>query len=323
VGSISKIAIVLLLAVLQTGWASAQSFPTRPIRVVVPFAAGAALDSVARLVATHMGPVLKQPVIVENRPGADGNIGAGLVAKAAPDGYTLLLTPSNLAASPALYRNLTFDAGKDFTPISQLVSYGLLLVASSKVPASSVSELVALARSKPGALNYGHSGVGSQPHLAMELLKLSTAIDIAPIPYKGSAPIQAALISGEIDVAFITIPSGVQPIKAGRFRALGVSSVQKSAALPNVPTIAESGVTDFEVDSWSGLFAPAKTPADIIDALHRATKNALDLPDVRARLESLGNDVIASTPEAFTTKYRADLAKYPRIIREARIPPQD
>ena len=318
----------ILVAALgvHAGTALAQSYPSRPIRIVVPFVAGGALDTTARLISPKMADALNQPVIVENRPGATGIIGADWVAKAAPDGYTILINANGLALTPALYRKLPFDAAKDLIPVTQLVSSTLIMLAGSKLPAASIGELIALAKSKPGGLNYGHTGVGGQGHLAIELLKLSAGIDILAIPYKGEAPISIALMKGEVDVAVLPLTTNLHSIKAGRLRALGVSSARRSAALPDVPTVTEAGVSGFEYDSFHGLyglFVPAKTPRDIVELIQREVVKVLNMPDVRDRILALGLEPVGSTPEEFDAKYKADLAQFARIVKDARIPLQD
>jgi tripartite-type tricarboxylate transporter receptor subunit TctC len=275
------------------------------------------------MVTPKMSDALAQPVLVENRAGAGGNIGADAVAKAAPDGYTLLLNTNGHAISPALYRKLPFDAEKDFAPISQLVATTLVLVSYPKLPAASVKELITLAKSRPGGLNYGSTGVGNPLHLTMELLKLSARIDIVPVPYKGDAPLNTALMAGEVDVAIVPLSTGLQFIKSGRLRALGVTGAKRSAALPDAPTVAEAALPGFESSSWQGLFAPAKTPRDVIDIVQRSLAKALQTPEVRDRIHAMGQEIVASTPDEFDAKVKADLAKFARIVREARIPLQD
>jgi tripartite-type tricarboxylate transporter receptor subunit TctC len=316
--------MVAAALVLAAGVAHAQStYPNKPVRVVIPFAAGGAVDALARLVAPGLGESLGQPIVVDNRPGAGGNLAADSVAKATPDGYTLLLTTNGHAISPALYKKLPFDAVKDFVPVTQLLATTLILVASPNFSAANTAELVALARTKPGALNYGSTGVGNPLHLTMELLKISAGVDIVPVPYKGDAPLTTALMSGEVDVAVVPLATSVQHIRAGRIKALAVTGARRISSLPAVPTIAESGIPGFDSTSWQGLFAPAGTPRRIVDRLQRETAKALGAPDVRERLTGLGGEIVASTPEEFEAKFKADLAMFARIIREAKIPLQD
>jgi tripartite-type tricarboxylate transporter receptor subunit TctC len=218
---------------------------------------------------------------------------------------------------------LPFDAVKDFAPVTQLLATTLILVANPRFPAANTRELIALAKAKPGALNYGSTGVGNPLHLTMELLKISAGVDIVPVPYKGDAPLSTALMAGEVDVAVVPLATSVQNIKAGRIKALAVTGARRLVSLPQVPTVAESGIAGFDSTSWQGLFAPAGTPREIVERLQRETAKALNAPEVRERLTGLGGEIVASTPEEFAAKFRADLAMFARIVREARIPLQD
>ncbi len=312
-----------LLSALACSAALAQAFPSKPLRIVVPFVPGGGVDMLARLVSPRMGELLGQPMLVDNRGGAGGNIGADVVAKAPPDGYTILLNSNGHALSPAIYRKLPFDTEKDFAAISQLVATTLVLVSNPKLPAATVKELITLARSKQGGLNYGSTGVGNPLHLTMELLKLSAGIEMLSVPYKGDAPLNTALMSGEIDVAFTPLSSTLQFIAGGRLRALAVAGAKRSTALPDVPTVAEGALPGFESSSWQGLFAPAKTPRDIVAAIQRAALRALEAPEMRDRIQSMAQEVVASTPDEFEAKVKSDIAKFTRIVKEARIPLQD
>jgi tripartite-type tricarboxylate transporter receptor subunit TctC len=303
--------------------APAQDYPARPIRVIVPFAAGGAVDTLARLLSANLSESFGQPVIVENRPGAGGNTGADAVAKALPDGYTVLQSTNGQAISPALYRMLPFDAVRDFIPVTQLVSTSTVLVANPKLPAASLRELIALARSKPGALNYGSSGVGNALHLTMEMLKRATGIDIQPVPYRGDAPLNAALIAGDIDVAIVPVATARPLIEGGQLRALAVTSASRIAALPDVPTMAEDGLPGFEASGWQGFFLPARSPAEIARLLQRTTAAVLTKPDVAERVRAMGNEPVGSTGAEFEARFKADLAAFAKVIREAHIPLQD
>ncbi|MBI2318896.1 MAG: tripartite tricarboxylate transporter substrate binding protein [Betaproteobacteria bacterium] len=315
----------MLLVVLGPGAGDvfAQSYPNKPVRFVVNMSAGGALDTTARLVSAKMADSLNQPFVVENRGGVGGNIGMNAVAKAAPDGYTVLVTTTGLALSPALYRKLPFDAAADFIPVTQLVASTMVLIGGSRLPAASTRELITLAKSRPGALNYGHTGVGSQGQLAVEVLKLSSGTDIVGVPYKGEALVSTALMAGEVDVAVLPLSSNLQYFKSGRLRPLAVISARRSATLPDVPAIEESVVTGYEAASWHGLFVPAKTPRDVVELLHREAVKALNMPDVRVRLVASGLEIVGSSPAEFDVKYRADLTKFAKIVKEARIPLQD
>src|SRR5215470_5325303 len=243
-GLMHRLLIGVLLGLTGSA-ASAQGFPSKPLHIVVPFAAGGAVDTVARAFGPRLTEGFGQPVIIDNRPGAGSNIGADFVAKSPPDGYTVLLTPAGLAIGPALYRKLPFDPAKDLTPVTQLMSSWLILAASEKLPATSLRELLALAKAKPGRLNYGSTGIGSPPHLAGELLRLLGGIDIVHVPYKGDAPMYAALLAGEVDVAFGPLAGAAPLIKSGRLRLLAMTDVKRSPLLPEAPTLMESGLPDF------------------------------------------------------------------------------
>jgi tripartite-type tricarboxylate transporter receptor subunit TctC len=317
--------IAILVAVLGTDVrdASAQSYPTKPIRIIVPYAAGGAVDVVARLVGARLADSLGQPVIVENRAGAGGNAGADAVAKSPPDGYTILQNTNGQAISAALYRALPFDTVKDFIPVTQLVATYTVLVANPKLPAKSVQDLIALAKAKPGALNYGMTGVGNSLHLTMEMFKRAAGIDIQAIPYRGDALLNPALIAGEVDVAIVPIATAVPLIEGGQLRALAVNSAIRSAVLPNVPTVAEDAIPGFEAAGWQGYFVSARTPRDVVAVIQRAVAKALAAPDLQARLKAMGNEPVGSTPEEFAAKFGADLAKFARVVKEAQIPLQD
>jgi tripartite-type tricarboxylate transporter receptor subunit TctC len=317
--------LALGLAALCLGGAGAraQGFPERPVRIIVPFAAGGAVDDLARIVGAKLGNAFRQPVVVENHAGAGGNLGADVVAKSAPDGTTILQTTNGQAISPALYRTLPFDAVADFVPVTQLVASTLVLVSSPGLPVASTAELIALAKSRPGKLNYGSSGVGNPLHLTMEMIKFAAGIDIVPVPYRGDAQINTALMAGEVEVAVVPLATSLPLIAAGRLRALGVTSARRSAALPDVPTIAESGVAGFASSSWQGFFVPARTPRDIVDRIQRETAQVLQAPDVRGRLAALSYEPVGSTPQEFEAYFRSELARFAGVVKQAHIPPQD
>jgi tripartite-type tricarboxylate transporter receptor subunit TctC len=303
--------------------ARAQPYPTKPVRIIVPFAAGGAVDVVARLLSTKLQELLGQPVVVENRAGAGGNTGADAVAKAAPDGYTILQNTNGQAISPALYRNLPFDTQRDFIPVTQLVATSTVLVANPKLPVKSVKDLIALAKAKPGGLNYGMTGVGNSLHLTMEMLKRAAGIEMQAIPYRGDAPLNTALIAGEVDVAIVPMGTILPHIESGLVRALAVNSARRSALLPDVPTVAEDALPGFEAAGWQGYFVPAQTPRAIVDTIQRATAKVMALHDVEERLKSIGNEPVASTPSEFAAKFKADLEKFAAIVKDAQIPPLD
>jgi tripartite-type tricarboxylate transporter receptor subunit TctC len=317
------IGLAAILAAIAVDPASAQPYPAKPLRIVVPFVAGGALDTLIRLLGGRVSESIKQPVIVENRAGMGGNTGADAVAKAAPDGYTILFTTNGLAISPALYRKLPFDAKKDFAPISQLHVSQLVLVASVKAPIKSTREMIALAKAKPGVLNYGMTGVGNPLHLTMEMLKTAAGIEMQAIPYRGDAPLLSALIAGDVQVAVVPLPTSRQHIEAGKLRGLAVTGARRSPALPDLPTVAESALPGFDSAAWHGLFAPAGTPPAVVSRVQREFALALQAPDVRARLARFGIEPVGSTSGEFTAKFEADIAKFAKIVKDARIKPLD
>ena len=298
--------------------AQAQTFPARPVRLVVPFAAGGAVDTVARTLGQKLGETWKQPVLVDNRPGAGGNIAADTVAKAPADGYTALITTQGFAISPGLYKKLPFDAVKDFAPVTQLTSSYVILVANPQVPVTSVRELIAYAKARPGVVNYGSTGNGAPPHLLGELFKSRTGTDMLHVPYKGDAPLSQALLAGEVQIAFTPLAGVLQHVRSGRLRALGVSSAARSATLPDVPTISEGGVA-FESTGWLGIFVPAGVPHDIVSQIQREMARAAFLPDMLERWPGWGYEPVGSTAEQFAAKFKEELATYARIIRDAGI----
>src|SRR5215212_279422 len=321
VGLLSVVCVVIV-GTLAAPAAFAQPYPNKPIRVIVPFAAGGAVDALARMVSAKLQDSVGQPVIVENRAGAGGNTGAAEVAKAPPDGYTILQHTNGQAISPALYRSLPFDAVKDFIPVTQLVGTSTVLVATPKLPAKSAKELIALAKAKPGRLNYGMTGVGNSLHLTMEVFKRTAGIDIQAIPYRGDAPLNTALIAGEIDVAIVPIGTIVPFIESGQLRALAVNSATRSHVLPNVPTVSEDGIPAFEAAGWQAYFVPARTPRDVVALIQREVAKALNSPETNERIKTRGNDPVGSTSAEFDAKFKADLAKFAKVVKEAGIPLQ-
>jgi tripartite-type tricarboxylate transporter receptor subunit TctC len=317
------LAIALTALALSVADAAAQTYPSKPIRIVVPFVAGGAVDTLARIMGAKLSEQLGQPVIVENRPGAGGNVAADAVAKSLPDGYTILQNTNGQAISPAIYRSLPFDVVKDFIPVTQLVASQLVLAASPKLEATSIAELITLAKAKPGSLNYGMTGAGNPLHLTMEMFKIAAGVDIQAVPYKGDAAIFPALMTGEIHVAVVPMATTLPQVAAGTLRALAVAGAKRSAALPNVLTIAEGGLAGFESSSWQGWFVPANTPREIVGIIREAARKALAEPDVLERLRVTGNEAIGSTSEEFAATFQADLAKFARIVQDARIPVQD
>jgi tripartite-type tricarboxylate transporter receptor subunit TctC len=316
------LAVAFAACALAPSPAVAQPYPSKPIRVVVPFAAGGAVDQLARIVSARLQESFGQPVVVENRAGAGGTTGANDVAKAAPDGYTILQNTNGQAISPAIYRSLPFDTLRDFVPVTQLVATSTVLVANTKLPVRSARELIALAKAKPGGLNYGMTGVGNSLHLTMEMFKRAAGVDIQAIPYRGDAPLNTALIAGEIDVAIVPLVAIVPHVQSGAMRALAVNSAQRAALLPDVPTLAEDAIPGFEASGWQGWFVPAKTPPEVVAAIHREIAKIIGDPAMTKRLLAMGNEPVGSTPEAFAAKFRDDVARFAKVIKEAGIPLQ-
>ena len=298
-----------------------QTFPSRPIRVVVGFPAGGATDMTARILALKMAAALGQPMVVDNRGGAHGNIATEIVVSANPDGHTLLAgTLGTLVINRLLYKNLSFDPSHDLAPIAMLVSFANVILTHPSVPATSLPELIALARSKPGFLNYGSPGSGSPAHLTMELLKGMAKIDIVHIPYKGGGPALTDLLAGQVQVLVTTAPTAAPYVRSGKIRALAVTTKKRSPSLPDIPTIAEStGLATFESNNWHGLMAPVGTPRAIITKLSLQTRAALELKDVQDKLLVQGFDPSWTSPEEFGAYVRSETAKWSRVAREAKV----
>ena len=298
---------------------AAQGYPARPVRMIVPFPAGGGADVIGRTLAQKLAEGLGQQVVVENRPGAAGNLGTEFVARAAPDGYTLLIVGPNYTSNVHLFRKIPFDPVKDFEPISLLTSALYILVVHPSLPVRSVKELIALARARPGQINYGSAGNGAANHLGMELIKMMAKIDMQHVAYKGGAPMQVDLLGGQISVAYDNILTIVSHIQSGRVRALAVSGARRTPLLPELPTVAESGLTGYDVTVWVGFLAPAGTPESILARLQETTASGMQKPEVRERMATLGADVIASTRQEFGAFIRSDMEKVGQIIRQANI----
>jgi len=311
---------VALAAALASAMAFAQAeYPTRPIRWVVGFPPGGSNDVTARLLAPLLSARLGQQVVIDNRAGAHGNIATEIVARAAPDGYTLLFaTISVLAINPALYSKLPFDPIRDFAPITTLVSLSNVIVAHPTVPAATLKELIALAKAKPGTLTYATSGAGSPGHLAGELLKTFAGIDMIHVPYKGGGPAMSDLLAGQVNLMIATAPTAVLHVRSGRITALAVTTRKRSVAMPTVPTIAEAaGLAGYELNNWYGVVAPARTPPAIITRLNREYLAALALPDVREKLLSQGLEPLPSTPEEFRAYLKDEIVKWTKVVRDS------
>jgi len=295
----------------------AQEYPVKQIRVVLPFPAGGGGDLLAPVVAQKLTGSLGQPVVVDNRAGASGNIAAEIAAKSPADGYTLLFGNSSLSISPAVFEKLNYDPVRDFTPISMASSYPFVLVAHPSLPVPSVKGLVALAKARPDQLAYASAGAGTMSHMAMELLRLNTAIKLTHVPYKGAAPASISLMSGESQCAFIVMPVVGPQIKAGKLRGLGVAAPTRSSAAPEVPTMEEAGVKDNIALQWNGFFAPARTPAAIIDRLHREVAKTMHLPDVKQRFEAEGATPSGNSPGEFAAFFKVEAAKWADVARKS------
>ncbi len=314
-------AMILSMAVLLTSAAGAyaQQYPSKPIRLVVGFAAGGPSDVSARTIAQKLTEKWGQPVIVDTRPGASGNIATEIVAKAPADGYTLLLPAFAHAVNPFLYSKLPFDAAKDFAPILLFASIANLLVVHPSVPASSVTELIAFAKAHPGQLTVGSAGNGTSSHLSAELLNMMGGIKTTHVPYKGLTPAHTDLLAGRLTMLFDGIVNGMPAVRAGRLRALGVTTATRWRGAPNIPTMAEAGLAGFEVNSWFGLLAPAGTPRDIIGRLNSEVARALREPDARERLYTIGAEPMDNTPEEFAAYIAAEMAKWSKVVKTAGI----
>jgi tripartite-type tricarboxylate transporter receptor subunit TctC len=300
---------------------AARDYPAKPIRFLVPYPPAGGTDIVARTLTEPLAQVLGQPIIIDNRGGAAGNLGTDLAAKAPPDGYTVLFTLSSHTINPRLYDKLPFDVEKDFVPVSLAAMIPQVLVVNPGVPVGNVKELIALARSQPGKLNYASVGTGSPGHIAGELFKLKTGIDMVHVPYKGGGPAVTDTLGGQVQLLFVSLPAALQYVKAGRLRALAVTSDQRSVAAPDIPTIAESGV-DCVVNSWYGALVPAKTPPAIVAKLQAAFAKVLATPEIRQKLLAQGAEATSSTSAEFDRLIRDELAKWDYVIREARIKPE-
>jgi len=308
--------VVLAGLTLAAGAAVAQGYPAKPVRVVVPSPAGGGIDTVARLLSPRLSEMIAQPIVIDNRVGASGTIGTDAVAKAAPDGYTLLATFASHALNASLYSKLPYDTERDFAPITLIATVPNILVITPSLPVKSVKELIALAKRRPGELLYASIGPGTPAHLSAELFNTMAGVKMTHVPYKGAAASIVALISGESQLTFTTVLIALPHVQSGRLRALGVGSLKRSAVMRDVPTIDEAGLKGYESIAWYGLLAPAKTPAAIVDLWQRDTAKALQIPEVRDRLLAQGAEPVGSTPAQFATVIGDDMRKWGKIVRE-------
>jgi tripartite-type tricarboxylate transporter receptor subunit TctC len=305
------------LALVAGGNAAAQTYPTKPITLVVPFSPGGAADIMSRLLAERLNRRLGQPVLVDNKPGAGTMIASEYVAKAAPDGYTLLLAASSLGIAPSLYSKVNYDPIKDFAPVSQVASVVHVLVVHPSIPAKNVGELVSWLKANPNKANYGSVGAGTSTHLEAELFNSVAGVKMQHIPYKGSAPALTDMIGGQLQVMFDAYASSGPFIKDGKVRLLAVTTAQRSQSLPDTPTVAESGLPGYEAMPWLGVVAPAKTPPAVVKRLHDELQEVLKEPEVKEKFRSLGLDIIGNTPEEFSAFLRKDIVKWAKVVKDS------
>ena len=315
-----RLAVSIAIALL-TASAHAQNYPSRAVRMLVPFPPGGGTDIVARVIGQKLSELWAQPVIMDNRPGGTTVLAAEIVAKSSPDGYTLFVTPVPFSIVPSLQPRLPFDPVADFEPIALFNTAPLVFIVNPRVPAKSIKELIALARTKPGVLNFGSSGTGSSNHLAGELFNAMAGVKITHIPYKGSPPALIDLAGGHVDLAVTTVPSALALITGGKVRALAVTSMKRSATLPDVPTMNESGLKGFEADGWNGVSAPARTPKDIVNKINADVAKILRMPDVLEKFRSEGVEPAAMTPAEFGAFFRNEIAKWGKVIKLAGVKP--
>ena len=294
-----------------------KNYPTRSVRMIVPFAPGGSNDIMARLVGQRFSEMLGQQVVVDNRAGASGIIGTDIAAKAPPDGYTLLMMSLTFAVNPSLFRKLPYDTEKDLVPVTLVASAPLMLVVHPSVPAKSVQDFIAYARTNPAKLNFGSGGLGTTPHLAGEMLKMMTGAQMTHVPYKGGGPALADLMGGQIQLMLENIPSTLPLAKSGKVRALAVTALKRSSLVPDLPTLDEAGLKGYEIVGWNGLFVPTGTPRAIVTRLHAATVEALAQADVKERLATMGAEGIASSPEQFRSFVQTEIRKWAKVVKQA------
>ena len=312
-------AAVAAMLLWAAGAALAQTYPDRPVRFIVPYPPGGGTDVIARIVQERFQHALGQPIIIENRGGAAGSIGTDVVAKAAPDGYTVLFTLSSHTINPSIYPKLPFNTVKDFEPIGTVASLPQILVANPQLPANTVAELIALAKAKPDSLSFASVGNGSPGHLAGELFKLRTGVKMTHVPYRSGGPAVTDVMGGQVPLLWVSIPAAAQFVKAGKLKALAVSTLKRSAAFPDVPTMQEAGVADFEVDSWYAMFVPMKTPKPVIDKLNQALNTIVHEPDIRDKLLAQGSEGVGGTPQALAKVVDVELVRWAKLAKDANI----
>lgn len=312
-------ALVCLSGVSIAGLAHAQSWPTKPIKLIVPYPPGGGTDVIARIVQEPLAKELGQQVIIDNRGGAGGSIGSALAAQSASDGYTVLFTLSSHTINPAIYTKLPFDTEKDFSSVVTVASLPQILVANPNFPAKTVKELIEMAKAKPGSISYASVGNGSPGHLAGAMMASDAGVDMTHIPYRGGGPAVTDVMAGQVPLLWVSIPAAAQFVKAGKLRALAVSTVKRSAVFPDVPTMVESGFKGFEVDSWYAMFVPAKTPQAIIDRINKATVNVLAQPEVKERLLGQGAEAVGDSPAQLSGVVKKEIAKWKQVVKTANI----
>ena len=312
-------AILLVLGLCAAMAAGAQEWPTKPVRFIVPYPPGGGTDVIARIVQSRLGDTLGQQVIIENRGGAGGALGTEQAAHAAPDGYTFLFTLSSHTINPLLYK-LNYDTERDFAAVTLIVSVPQLIATQPGSPIQSLQDVVKLAKEKPGTLNFASVGNGTPSHIAGELIKLKTGIDMVHIPYKGGGPAVADTLGGQVSFAIVTMPAAISHVRAGKLRALAVTTLKRNPGAPDIPTVAEAlKLADYEVDSWYALFAPAKTPSAIVAKMQKAVAQTIQLPDVKQKLLEQGGDTVGSSPEHLERVVKAELRKWPDVVKAAKI----
>ena len=316
---LAAVAAATALATLPLAAHAQASYPDKPVRFIVPYPPGGGTDVIARIVQEKFAQALAQPVLIENRGGAAGSLGTDIAAKSAADGYTVLFTLSSHTINPAIYAKLPFDTVKDFLPIGTVASLPQILVANPQFPPNTVAELTALARAKPGTLSFASVGNGSPGHLAGELYKLRTGTQLVHIPYRGGGPAVIDVMGGQVPLLWVSIPAAAQFVKTGKLKALAVSTTKRSAAFPDVPTMQEAGVADFEVDSWYAMFVPAKTPKAVVDKLNRALNAVVSQPEIKERLLAQGSEGVGGTPEALGKMVDAELPRWAKLAKDANI----
>jgi tripartite-type tricarboxylate transporter receptor subunit TctC len=308
-----------LIAVAATGALAQAGYPAKPVRIVVPSSAGGGTDIVARIVTPKLAERFGQQMVIDNRPGAGTMIGIEVAAKSAPDGYTLLIAPSTLALNTVVYKKVPYDVMRDLAPITQLVGSTSIIVVHPSIPVKSVKELIAFSRARPGQMNYASAGTGTYPHMTMELFNSMAGLKMVHIPYKGTAPAMIDMLAGHTAVMAATILTGMPQIRAGRLRPLGITSLKRSAAAPEIPTVAESGLSGFESVQWYGAMAPAQTPKDIVARWHTELVRVLQMPEIKQRFIADGTDPVGNAPEEFGRYIQSEITKWTKVARDAGI----